>query len=62
LYNESKRAGRLDKDAQTAYDNLGKDLARQQDIIRAGGFLRSAKQNKKDFIKELQKFAKNLKD
>ena len=62
LYNESKRAGRLDKDAQTAYDNLGKDLARQQDIIKAGGFLRSAKQNKKDFIKELQKFAKNLKD
>lgn len=62
IYNESKRAGRLDNDAQAAFDNLGKDLARQQDIIKAGGFLRSAKQNKKDFIKELQKFAKNLKD
>jgi hypothetical protein len=62
VYNEAFRAGRIDKDAQTAYDNLGRDLSRQQDIIRAGGFLLSAKTNKKDFIKELQKFAKGLKD
>lgn len=59
VYNESKRAGRINQDAQGAYDALGKILAvRIKDRnFRGGGFLRSEKKNKEAYLKEIAKFA-----
>jgi hypothetical protein len=60
VYNESKRAGRINDEAQAIYDNLGKILAvRIKDRnFRGGGFLRSEKKNKEAYLKEIAKFAK----
>jgi hypothetical protein len=57
-YDDSKRAGRIDDDAQKAYDNLGKILARNVKNVRNGGGIRFAKPNKENFLKEIGKFAK----
>jgi hypothetical protein len=57
-YDDSKRAGRIDNEAQKAYDELGKVLARNAKNVRNGGGIRLAKPNKENFLKEISKFAK----
>jgi hypothetical protein len=57
-YDDSKRAGRIDNEAQKAYDDLGKILARNAKSVRNGGGIRLAKPNKENFLKEISKFAK----
>lgn len=57
-YDDSKRAGRIDDEAQKAYDDLGKVLARNVKDVRNGGGIRLAKPNKENFLKEIGKFAK----
>ncbi len=57
-YDDSKRAGRIDKDAQAAYDDLGKLLARNVNSVRNGGGIRLPKPNRENFLKEIAKFAK----
>jgi hypothetical protein len=58
VYDDAKRAGRIDKDAQASYDELGKVLARNVKNVRNGGGIRLAKPNKENFLKEIGKFAK----
>ena len=57
-YDDSKRAGRIDNDAQKAYDELGRILARNVKNVRAGGGIRLPKKNKENYLKEIGKFAK----
>ncbi len=62
VYNESKAAMKIDASAQASYDILASALGRLKSSIRAGGFLRSAKENRKDFVAELKKISPNYKD
>ena len=57
-YDDSKRAGRIDNEAQKAYDDLGSILARNTKDVRNGGGLRLAKKNRENYLKEIGKFAK----
>jgi len=57
-YDDSKRAGRIDKDAQAAYDELGKMFARNVKTVRAGGGIRLPKKNRENYLKEIGRFAK----
>lgn len=60
VYNESKNANRIDKDAQALYDQLGKVLAGhvKDRNFRAGGFLGSEKKNKEAYLGAIAVFAK----
>lgn len=57
-YDDSKRAGRIDNEAQKAYDDLGNILARNTKDVRNGGGLRLPKKNRQNYLKEISKFAK----
>ena len=57
-YDDSKRAGRIDNDAQKIYDDLGKVLARNAKDVRNGGGIRRKKVNQENYLKEIGKFAK----
>jgi hypothetical protein len=57
-YDDSKRAGRIDNEAQKAYDDLGTVFARNVKNVRSGGGIRLAKPNKENYLKEIGKFAK----
>lgn len=57
-YDDSKRAGRIDNEAQKIYDELGKVLARNTKDVRNGGGIRSRKTNQENYLKEIGKFAK----
>jgi uncharacterized protein YaaQ len=57
-YDESKRAGRLNADAQKMYDNLANVLARNTRLVKSGGFLRSKKANQENFLSQVAKFSK----
>jgi hypothetical protein len=56
-YDDSKRAGRIDNEAQKAYDDLGNILARNTKDVRNGGGIRLAKKNRENYLKEIGKFA-----
>jgi succinate dehydrogenase/fumarate reductase flavoprotein subunit len=58
VYDESKRAGRINDEAQKIYDDLGNVMARNVKNVRNGGGIRLAKPNKENFLKEISKFAK----
>ena len=58
VYDESKRAGRINDEAQKIYDDLGNVMARNVKDVRNGGGIRLAKPNKENFLKEISKFAK----
>jgi hypothetical protein len=58
IYDESKRAGRINDEAQKIYDDLGKVLARNAKDVRNGGGIRLVKPNRENFLKEISKFAK----
>jgi hypothetical protein len=66
VYDESKRAGRIDDQAQQIYNDLGRILARNVHLVKAGGGLRIIKKgNKQNYLDEITEFAKiskNLKD
>ncbi len=57
-YDESKRAGRLNADAQKIYDSLAQVLARNTKFLKAGGFLRSKKANQENFLEQIAKISK----
>ncbi len=56
-YDDSKRSGRIDAEAQKAYDDLGRVLARNMKEVRNGGGLRFRKPNRRNFLKDIAKFA-----
>lgn len=57
-YDDSKRAGRIDNEAQKTYDDLGRVLARNTKDVRNGGGIRRKKVNQENYLKEIGKFAK----
>ena len=57
-YDDSKRAGRIDNEAQKIYDDLGRVLARNTKDVRNGGGIRRKKVNQENYLKEIGKFAK----
>lgn len=57
-YDESKRAGRLNADAQKMYDSLAQVFARNVKFVGRGGFLRSKSANQENFLQQVAKFSK----
>jgi hypothetical protein len=60
VYRESQNAGRITKEAQDIYDQLGKSLAQRitDRNFRGGGFLGSPKKNKQHYLQAIATFAK----
>jgi hypothetical protein len=62
IYNESKAAKLIDNSAQADFDTIATAMGRQKSEIRAGGFLKSPKKNRNNFVNELKRISPNYRD